>query len=142
MNERYEKNYNYVIDKIKKMSKNQNLQYKDTFEKLLDDQYTQSIEYDFNNNNRNLIKQKAEIKINESELSNNDNKVNLQVKVNQPKITIQEYSSEILQLFNNNYESYNLDLSLQNNFCAAILFVLSDMFRIFNVKEQNNYIKI
>ena len=85
---------------------------------------------------------KVEIKTNELESMNN-NIVNLQAKkINlSNKITIQEYSSETLQLFNNSYECYNLDLSLQNNFCAAILFILSDMFRIFNIKEQTNYIK-
>ena len=39
------------------------------------------------------------------------------------------------------YEIYNLELSLQNNLCAAVMFVLSDMFRILTVKEQHSYIK-
>ena len=154
-NERYDKNYNYVQNKINQISKNNQLEYKDILENFLDNSFTQSIKYDFNNNDRTLIKQNINTSMEQTPINtttttlkhkdkNNtlyNNTNSIYNKNYNTKTSIQNYSTEEFQLFNNNYECYNLDLSLQNNFCASILFVLSDMFRIFNLKEQINYIK-
>ena len=73
---RYEKNYNYVQNKINKMSQNFNLEFKDILEDLVDNRFTQSIEYDFNNNDRTLIKQNIQTSANIKLNNNNINTVN------------------------------------------------------------------
>ncbi len=148
----YEENYNYIKRHI--TTRNYQLIYEDILKNVLQNQFTQSIEYDFNNNDRNLIKENITIdsSANEQEqpliLNNAINVNNTKntkllniIDSNTPNIQSQSYSSSCFTLFDQKYEVYNLHSKLQNNLCAAILFVISDLFRILTLKEQQNYIK-
>lgn len=152
-NNLYEQNYNYVKNKIHSIK---TPSYKDTLETFLDNQFTQSIDYDFQNHNTNLIKQNTEAVIHNHNNKNLSEFVTFQSKeavakskpvqtikanMTNKKISLSINSTNTHTILDIEYESYDLEPILNNNLCASILFVLSDMFRILSLKEKQYYIK-
>ena len=115
---KYDSNYNYIFNNITKRTHTQ--LYKDILQEITTNHYTQSIEYDFNNNDKNLIKQNTIEIVKESQInqqSTQPQKPKVTQTIQQTvlhKIQSQKYSSSSFTLFENEYEVYHLDLSLQN----------------------------
>ena len=146
-----EKNFNYVSNKI--INGNSKLLYKDIFDDLLNNKFIQTVDYSFDNNNRELIKKKTESKdrTNDIKDKNKDKKIDSYFKDNnnndnnndnnKSKNLVSTNNNESNITLFSNFVQYNLDVELNNNLCAAVLFTLSDIFRVLNLKEKKAYIK-
>lgn len=136
----YDRNYKYVKDKITSLT--QKSMYDDIFENLLNNQFIQSVDYDYNNNNKNLIKENTEEVLNNNDqtldnyfIVNNDTNNNIKIK----HTTIEKQVNEI-NILNNRYEMYELDNDF-NNLSSAVCFALSGIYRILIPSEKKEYVK-